>query len=122
MNVAILVGNLVRDPELRYLKDGKSVTSFRLAVNEGFGERKTVLYLDCQAWGELGESLAETGRKGNRVMVEGKISINKWEDKEGNKRETYRITANNAAVVAMKQQRSSINSTTGAEDLSDIPF
>lgn len=120
MNVAMLVGNLVRDPEMRYLKDGKAVTSFRLAVNEGFGERKSVMYIDCQAWGELGESLAETGRKGNRVMVEGRISINKWEDREGNKRETYRITANNAAVVPSSTKRP--DRQADALDVTDIPF
>lgn len=118
-NVAILVGNLVRDPEMRYLKDGKSVTSFRLAVNEGFGERKSVIYLDCQAWGQIGESLADKGRKGNRVMVEGRITINKWEDKEGNKRETYRITANNAAVIPPTDKR---DSKTQSDDLSELPF
>lgn len=118
MNVVMLVGNLVRDPEMRYIKEGKAVTSFRLAVNEGFGERKTVVYIDCQAWDSLAETIAETGRKGNRLMVEGRLSVNKWEDKEGKKRETYRVTANNAAVVPSKEH----TKTSVADELADIPF
>ncbi len=116
-NLAVIVGNLVRDPEMRYVPSGKAVTTFRVAVNEGSGERKTTTYLDCQAWEELAETIAETARKGNRVMVQGRITVNKWEDKEGNKRETYRITATNAAVVPSKK-----GAQTEALDLSDIPF
>ncbi|MBQ9017686.1 single-stranded DNA-binding protein [Candidatus Saccharibacteria bacterium] len=85
---AIITGNLTRDPELRSTTGGSSVCSFSVAVNRTYrgndGENKEeVSFIDCSAWGKLGEMIAQYGKKGTGVLVSGRLSQRSWEDKNG---------------------------------------
>lgn len=85
---AIITGNMTRDPELRNTPSGSTVCSFAVAVNRNYrdasGEqREEVSYLDCSAWGKLGEMIAQYGKKGSGVLVSGRLSQRSWEDKNG---------------------------------------
>lgn len=85
---AIITGNLTRDPELRSTPNGASVCSFSVAVNRTFrdanGEQKEdVSFIDCSAWGKLGEMIAQYAKKGSGVLVSGRLSQRSWEDKNG---------------------------------------
>ena len=85
---AIITGNLTRDPELRSTTGGSSVCSFSVAVNRtdrgNDGENKEeVSFIDCSAWGKLGEMIAQYGKKGTGVLVSGRLSQRSWEDKNG---------------------------------------
>lgn len=85
---AIITGNITRDPELRSTPGGASVCSFTVAVNRTYrgndGENKEeVSFLDCSAWGKLGEMIAQYGKKGSGVLVSGRLSQRSWEDKNG---------------------------------------
>ncbi|MBR0242743.1 single-stranded DNA-binding protein [Candidatus Saccharibacteria bacterium] len=85
---AIIAGNLTRDPELRSTPSGSSVCSFSVAVNRVYkdanGENKEdVSFIDCSAWGKLGEMIASYAKKGSSVLVSGRLSQRTWEDKNG---------------------------------------
>ena len=85
---AIITGNLTRDPELRTTPNGASVCSFSVAVNRVYkdasGEQKEdVSYIDCSAWGKLGEMIAQYAKKGSGVLVSGRLDQRSWEDKNG---------------------------------------
>lgn len=93
---AIIVGNLTRDPELRSTPNGASVCSFSVAVNRTFrdsnGEQKEdVSFIDCSAWGKLGEMINQYAKKGTGVLVSGRLSQHSWEDKDGKKRSRTEI-------------------------------
>ena len=88
---AIISGNLTRDPELRSTPNGASVCSFTVAVNRTFrgsdGENKEeVSFIDCSAWGKLGEMIAQYGKRGSGVLVSGRLSQRSWEDKDTKQR------------------------------------
>lgn len=94
---AIIVGNLTRDPELRTTPSGSSVCSFSVAVNRVYrdasGEQKEdVSFLDCSAWGKLGEMINQYAKKGTGVLVSGRLDQRSWEDKNtGQKRSRVEI-------------------------------
>ncbi len=94
---AIITGNLTRDPELRNTPNGASVCSFSVAVNRVYrdsnGEQKEdVSFIDCSAWGKLGEMISQYAKKGSGVLVSGRLDQRSWEDKTtGQKRSRVEI-------------------------------
>ena len=87
-NKIILVGNLTRDPQMRYLPSQMAVTDFGMAVNHKFktktGEdREEVLFIDCSAFGKAGEIINKYCQKGKQILVEGRLKYDTWEDKQG---------------------------------------
>jgi len=103
VNNTTILGNLTRDPELRFTPNGTAVVGFGLAVNRNIknknsGEWETqVDFFNVTAWYKLAENCAESLNKGDRVLVSGRLSQDSWESKEGQKRSTVRIIA---SVVA----------------------
>jgi single-strand DNA-binding protein len=98
VNKAILVGNLGRDPELRYTQNGQAVVNFTLATSENWtdksGEKvERTEWHRVVVWGKTGEMCAQYLSKGRTVYVEGRIQTREWEDKDGNKRYTTEINA-----------------------------
>lgn len=98
VNKVILVGNLGRDPELRYTQSGQAVANFTLATTERFsnreGERQErTEWHRIVAWGRTAELCAQYLAKGRSVYIEGRLQTREWEDKEGQKRRTTEITA-----------------------------
>ena len=98
VNKAILIGNLGRDPEVRYTPSGTAVANFSVATTENWtnkdGEKQSrTEWHRVVAWGRLGETCGEYLSKGSQVYIEGSIQTNEWEDKEGNKRQTTEIRA-----------------------------
>lgn len=88
-NKVILMGNLTRDPEVRSLPSGQSVTSFGLAVNRTWrgadgNQQESVSYIDCTAWGKTGEIIAQYVQKGRPLLVSGRLEQRSWE-KDGQK-------------------------------------
>ena len=95
MNSCIFTGRLTADPETRYMTDGKAVTTFNLAVDDGFGDNKTTSFLRMVLFGKTAESAEKYLSKGRKVAVMGRAKQNSWTDKEGNKRQSvdFIITA-----------------------------
>ena len=95
---AIITGNLTRDPELRTTTSGTNVCSFSVAVNRTYkgadGENKEdVSYIDCVAWGKLGEVISNYAKKGSSVLVSGRLSQRSFEGKDGVKRSRTEVVA-----------------------------
>lgn len=83
-----VIGNITRDPELNFTAGGHSVTKFGVAVNRKWQNKQTqeweekVSFFDCVAWGKIGENIAESFSKGDRVIITGRLDQQTWEDKE----------------------------------------
>jgi len=89
MNRIILIGRITKDPDTKFLNDGKSVTNFSLAVNRKRKDSEGNYQADffkVTAWNKSGELIKQHTAKGHRLMVEGHVEFSKWEDNEGNKR------------------------------------
>jgi single-strand DNA-binding protein len=97
VNKVILIGNLGRDPELRYTKNGQAVANFTLATNDAFtkdGQREErTEWHRIVAWGKTAELCTQYLTKGRTVYIEGALRTREWEDKEGHKRQTTEVHA-----------------------------
>ncbi len=123
---AIITGNLTRDPELRTTPNGASVCSFSVAVNRTYrdasGEQKEdVSFIDCSAWGKLGEMINQYAKKGSGVLVSGRLDQRSWEDKNsGQKRSRVEIVVEDFNFAGGAPNGSS-NSGSESVSESDIP-
>jgi single-strand DNA-binding protein len=107
VNKVILVGNLGRDPEVRYTPSGTAVANFSIATTENWtskeGQKESrTEWHRIVAWGRLGEICGEYLSKGRLVYVEGRIRTNEWDDQEGNKRQTKEIVASNMTMLGSR--------------------
>jgi single-strand DNA-binding protein len=110
VNKCVFIGRLGRDPEVRYLNDGKMITSFSIAVDESYknkdGEKVSKTeWVNIVAFGKLAEICGNYLVKGKLVYIEGKIQTRSWEDKEGVKRSTTEIVANDMKMLDSKAAR-----------------
>ena len=99
LNHITIMGRLTRDPELRRTGSGVAVASFTVAVDRDFsgrdgGERETD-FIDCVAWRQTGEFVSKYFTKGSMIVVSGRLQIRNWNDKDGNKRRTAEVVADN---------------------------
>ena len=99
LNHIVIMGRLTRDPELRRTGSGIAVASFTVAVDRDFGgrdggERETD-FIDCVAWRQTGEFVSKYFTKGSMIVVSGRLQIRSWNDKDGNKRRTAEVVADN---------------------------
>ena len=99
LNHITIMGRLTRDPELRRTGSGVAVASFTVAVDRDFsgrdgGERETD-FIDCVAWRQTGEFVSKYFTKGSMMVVSGRLQIRNWNDKDGNKRRTAEVVADN---------------------------
>ncbi len=100
LNKVFLIGNLTRDPELRYTPSGTAVTDFGIAVNRRWtsrdGEkREETCFVDMQAWARTAEVISEYCRKGSPIFVEGRLRLETWEGRDGQKRSKLRVVVDN---------------------------
>ena len=99
LNRIIIMGRLVRDPELRTTQSGTSVTSFTLAVDRDFKSResgeKSTDFIDVVAWRQTAEFVCKYFAKGRMAIAEGRLQIREWKDKDGNNRRTAEVVAEN---------------------------
>ena len=96
-NKVFLIGNLTRDPEIRYFESGKVVTTFSMAVNRPMKDAQTD-WFDIEIWGKNAEYIAEYAKAGALVFVEGRLDIQKWE-KDGEPRSKVVVIASNIELV-----------------------
>ena len=99
LNHITIMGRLTRDPELRRTGSGIAVASFSLAVDRDFGSReggeRETDFIDCVAWRQTGEFVSKYFTKGRMAVVSGRLQIRSWTDKDGNKRRTAEVVADN---------------------------
>ena len=104
LNRVLLMGNLTRDPELRYIPSGQPVTTFSIAVNRTYlstsGEKKEdVNFLRVVVWGKRAEVCHQYLKKGSPVFVEGRLQSRNWEAQDGTKRNTVEVVAQNVQFL-----------------------
>ena len=108
LNHIVIMGRLTRDPELRRTGSGIAVASFTLAVDRDFspkdgGERETD-FIDCVAWRQTGEFVSKYFTKGRMAVVSGRLQIRNWNDKDGNKRRSAEVVADNVYFGDSKRE------------------
>ena len=99
-NRVVLAGNLTRDPELRFTNDGIPVCSFGLAVNRVRSRSEEVDFFDISAWRELGETIANYKKKGDPILLEGRLQYRTWEAQDGSKRSKVDVVADNIQFLS----------------------
>lgn len=111
-NRVILVGNLTRDPEIRYTQSGKGVTKFTLAVNNPRNKEETT-FVDIVAWDRLGETCNTYLKKGSNCLVEGRLVIRSYDDKDGNKRKATEVVIDNMQMLGSPRDRMGSDDSSG---------
>ena len=105
MNLVILSGRMARDPELRYTSGGKAYTTFTLAVQKTKDEAE---FIDCVAWEKTAENIAEYFRKGNRILIQGRLNVSSYEQ-NGEKRKSVKVQAFNFEFIDSKNSGNNQN-------------
>ena len=141
-NRVVLAGNLTRDPELRFTNNGIPVCQFGIAVNRVRSKSEEVDFFDITAWRELGETIANYKKKGDPILVEGRLQYRTWEAQDGSKRSKVDVVADNVQFLgrgdssgeggapvggdqrsrAGARQSSREDVDLNEEDFDDIPF
>ena len=110
LNHIVIMGRLTKDPELRRTGTGTAVASFTLAVDRDFGSKndgeKETDFIECVAWRQTGEFVSKYFSKGRMAVVSGRLQIRGWTDKEGNKRKTAEVVADNVYFGDSKKDNS----------------
>lgn len=139
LNRVILIGRLTRSPEMRYVNDGVAVARFTLAVDRPYtnsnGEREAD-FIDIVAWRKLAEHCTRYLQKGQLAAVEGRIEVQSYEDRDGNRRRVWRVVAENVKFLDRRRSEAETASEAGqgevppgdlglgdeVPDAEDIPF
>ena len=112
-------GNLGRDPELKTTAKGLNIASFSVAVNLGYGDNKSTHWFNCKAFGRTADQVLEYCKKGKEVIVNGQMRSSQWEDKQGNKRTSWELVANE---VVFKKAMEAPEAHKAQTDDEEIPF
>ena len=109
VNKVILIGNLGKDPEVRYLEGGTAVANFSLATSETFKNRNGELTTSTEwhnivVWRKLAEITEKYLKKGNKIYIEGKLRTRSWQDQDGNTRYTTEVVADNLTMLGGKNE------------------
>ena len=126
-NKVLLMGNLTRNPELRYTSGGTAVASFGLAVNRKFKQgdewKDEVCFVDITVWAKQGENCAEYLSKGSLAFVEGRLNYQTWEAEGGQKRNKLEVVANNVQFLTKAGTKMDMDpDPANVPDADDIPF
>ena len=110
LNKVMIIGNLGRDPEMRYTSSGRPVTSFSVATSRSWttaeGERRTETeWFNIVAWANLAEICNKYLKKGHQVYIEGRLQTRHWEDEEGNKRVATEVVAREMIMLNEKRDK-----------------
>jgi single-strand DNA-binding protein len=119
LNTVVLAGHLTRDPEMRPLAGDKVVVSFSLAINRRFkspdGEiKEDSTFVDCEAWGRTAELIGQYLAKGSAAYVEGRLKLDNWQDKEGQKKSRLKVVVDNVQFLGAPKNKTSTTDGVGA--------
>lgn len=125
-NKVILIGHLTSDPEIKNLQGGSSVTSFGIAVNSKWKSRQgevkeDIMFIDCAAFGRTAEFIYQYFNKGSAALVEGKLKLDQWQDKDGNRRSKHKVSVDNVSFAGGPKGQKQSGDDDGAGD-NGVPF
>jgi single-strand DNA-binding protein len=126
LNKVMVIGNVGRDPEMRYIPSGKPVTSFSVATSRSWtnseGERREETeWFNVVAWGNLAEICKQHLRRGQQVYIEGRLQTRSWEDHEGKKRFRTELVASEMILLGGRRSASEAIESTGVGE-EEVPF
>ena len=126
LNKVLVIGNVGRDPEMRYIPSGKPVTSFSVATTRSWtnsegDRREETEWFNVVAWGNLAEICKQHLRRGQQVYVEGRLQTRSWEDHEGKKRFRTELVANEMILLGGRRGVSEAIESTGVGE-EEFPF
>ena len=126
-NRVMLMGNLTRNPELKYTPSGSAVADLGLAVNENFKNKagetiEQTCFVDVVAWGRQAETAAEYLKKGAPVFVEGRLQFDQWESQQGEKRSKLRVRAERVQFLSAGGGSGTAASDSGGGSEASIPM
>ena len=124
LNKVFLIGNLTRDPELRYTPSGTAVVDLGMAINRQWtsqgGEKKDeTCFVDLEAWGRSAEVISEYCRKGRPLFVEGRLKLNTWEGRDGQRRSKLRVVVENFQFLGSPSGRKGEDAAAGGGQRAD---
>jgi len=135
LNKVFLIGNLTRDPELRYTPSGTALAEFGLAVNRRYRgadgqDKDETCFVDINVWGRRAEVACEYLRKGRAVFIEGRLQYSQWEGQDGQKRSRLRVVADNFQFLGGRRDQPAARSEEeppppeppAADKEGDVPF
>jgi len=131
LNRFMVIGRLIRDPEIRYTANGTSVTNFSIANNrsytQGGNKKEETSFFNCTAWSKLGELITQYCQKGSKVAIEGRLQQRSWDAQDGSKRTAIEVVVENVQFLSQNPERGSAGSYVPFPEESpfsddDIPF
>ena len=120
LNHITVMGRLTRDPELKSTPNGKLVTTLTIACDRDFGEKQTD-FIDCVCWNRTAEFAKTYLAKGRMAVIDGRLQIREWTDKDGNKRRAAEILASNVYFGDSKKTNNDFTSDVGNVEPLDVP-
>ena len=128
LNKVLLMGRLTRDPQQKFIPSGQSVVNIGLAVNRVFNvngeKREETTFVDCEAWGQQGDTLVKYMKKGSPIFIEGRLKFESWQTKEGDKRSKLSVVVDRFQFIgpASGNAGASGGGARGGEELDPSDF
>ena len=126
LNKVLLIGNLTRDPDVRVMNNGRPLCKFGLALNRTYKDaegnrREEVTFVDIECFGPKAEAVGRFFTKGKPILVEGRLKLDQWESKEGEKRSALRVVLENFEFIDSKQDATQSQDPKPDEEPKDSP-
>lgn len=116
LNKYMGVGNMIANPEVKYVPSGSALCNFRVAANRKYksksgDEKEEVAFLDCEAWGKTAEFVGQHFSKGKPIFIEGRLKTEQWETKDGDKRSRLVVVVNNVQFADAPRKHTRVEPT-----------
>lgn len=127
MNKVILIGNMTRDVELKYAQSGTAIGDIGIAMNRKFKDKEETVFVNVTAFGKTAENTSQFCKKGSKLLIEGRLHLDEWEDKQsGKRRSKLGVTAENIQFLDTRQAQQAPpqrqEKPSYQQDDSDVPF
>lgn len=126
LNKVFLVGNLTRDPELRYTPNGSAVCTFGMAINRKYKSgdelKDDTCFVDITVWNKQGEACSKYLSKGSPVLIDGRLNFRTWETDDGQKRSKLDVVANDVQFLPTGKNEGVSAAREGGEQAEEVPF
>ncbi len=124
LNKVTIIGNVGKDPEMRFSSSGKPIVSFSVAVNSKYGEQESTEWFNIVAWDKLAETCNQFLTKGQQVYVEGRLQTRKWEGKDGGTKYKAELVANKVLFLDKRKdvnEEDAEKTNKESQELEDMP-
>ncbi len=121
LNKVFLIGNLTRDPELRYTPSGAALCKFGLAINEKYKDKESTVFVNIVTWAKTAELCSEYLSKGRSVCIDGRLNYSSWDTEDGQKRSKLEVTADRVIFLGGKGETTGDRPDKGEPGAGDAP-